>query len=451
LSARLGYSPAPIKGDTHVNYLLRLAYAHGIETLPQFMKIIEMTKPKLTRWYEWKPEQKLNLVIALSNVCGRDMTDELNSLTTIDRFSWLNNTSRVFKRILVDFPRICPQCMVDSEVLDWRWSLGTVARCYTHKFCLLDTCPSCQEAYEWHSDLLKCCPKCKVTWSDLPAASISPTLRYGIEKATWPSINGAITYPRYLSMLCAAIAAMARPFDIASPSISTMPYSKNHSLLVLQAISMLHRKTYPDWVKEIASNREPAFTNEPSPIDVFNKHVGYNDLEKNNRRLPKYSILERNSYLNKNRLVDITELSPNRGRYHINLFNLATILGLSVADLNSLTSTGLIPCVANSDTVENRLYNTLDVAKLLNKHMSKTLEGETIIINADEQLLVENHLHYGDMLHSIWTGVIDGTMTHALTLESMVVSKPQFMALLKLEPCQGNRNNIKQLINSHQT
>jgi len=64
LNALLGYRPSPLQGDTHLDYLLRLAYAHCIGTLPQFLQAIGMEKPKLTRWYEWNTQQQQNLISA---------------------------------------------------------------------------------------------------------------------------------------------------------------------------------------------------------------------------------------------------------------------------------------------------------------------------------------------------------------------------------------------------
>ena len=451
MNALLGYRPSPLQGDTHLDCLLRLAYAYGIGTLPQFLQAIGMEKPKLTRWYEWKPKQQQNLISALSKVCRRDMTEEISSLMTIGHLPWLNEPDRMFKHILVDFPRVCPKCVLENERLDWRWALGTVARCYEHKCNLLDTCPICGKAYKWHSSILKCCPNCQLKWADLSIPTTPIIRRYGVENVTWPSLNGDITQPIYLAHICAAIAAMARPFDTAYVPRTSMPYSKEHSKLVLQAMSVLHRKTFPDWVQEITDNRKQALPNEPSPISMFKRHVGYSTLSKNGRRFPKFPIFERNEYVVKKDSKDVTEQEPNIGRYYINLFNLATALGLTVADLNYLTSDGFIPCAVNAETVENRLFNTLDVSQLLLEHMSKDIKGETMTVNASEPLLIEHHLTYGDLLHSTWTDVIDGSMASPLMLGAIIVSKPQFIALLQLEPCQRNRNSIKQLMNSHQS
>jgi hypothetical protein len=360
------------------------------------------------------------------------MTEEISSLTTIGHLPWLNEPDRMFKKLLVDFPRVCPKCILEHERFDWRWSLGTVARCYEHKCNLLDTCPVCDKAYKWHSSILKCCPNCSLKWANLPVPTSPEIRRYGVEKLTWPSLNGDITQPIYLAHICAAIAAMARPFDTAYVPRISIPYSKEHSKLVLQAMSVLHRKTFPDWVQEITDNRKQALPNEPSPISMFKRHVGYSTLSKNGRRFPKFPIFERNEYLVKKDSKDETEQEPNIGRYYINLFNLATALGLTVADLNYLTSGGFIPCAVNAETVENRLFNTLDVSLLLLEHMSKDIKGETMTVNASEPLLIKNNLTYGDLLHSTWTGVIDGSMATPLTLGSIIVSKPQFMAWLKV-------------------
>jgi hypothetical protein len=360
------------------------------------------------------------------------MTEEISSLTTIGHLPWLNEPDRMFKHILVDFPRVCPKCVLENERLDWRWSLGTVARCYEHKCNLLDTCPICGKAYKWHSRILKCCPNCQFKWADLSIPTTPIIRRYGVENVTWPSLNGDITQPIYLAHICAAIAAMARPFDTAYVPRTSMPYSKEHSKLVLQAMSVLHRKTFPDWVQAITDNRKQGLPNEPSPISMFKRHVGYSTLSKNGRSLPKFQIFERNEYLVKKGAKDVTEQEPNIGRYYINLFNLATALGLTVADLNYLTSGSFIPCAVNAETVENRLFNTLDVAKLLREHISKDIKGKTMTVNASEPLLIKNNLTYGDLLHSTWTGVIDGSMATPLTLGSIIVSKPQFMAWLKV-------------------
>ncbi len=431
MNALLGYRPSPLQGDTHLDYLLRLAYAHGIGTLPQFLQAIGMEKPKLTKWYEWKPKQQRDLISALSKVCRRDMTEEINRLTTIGHLSWLNEPDRIFKKLLVDFPRVCPKCILEHERLDWRWSLGTVGRCYEHKCNLLDTCPICDKAYEWHSSILKCCPNCQLKWADLPVPTTPVIRRYGVEKVTWPSLNGDITQPIYLAHICAAIAAMARPFDTAYIPRTSMPYTKEHSTLVLQAMSILHRKTFPEWEEAITDNRKQALPNEPNPISMFKRHIGYSTLSKNGRRLPKYPLFERHEYLVKKDSINVTEQEPNTGRYYINIFNLATALGLTVADLNYLTSGGLIPCAVNAETVENRLFNTLDVSLLLLEHMSKDIKGETMTVNASEPLLLKNHLTYGDLLHSTWTRDIDGSMASPLVLGSIIVSKPQFIAWLE--------------------
>jgi len=171
-----GVRPYPHPIESLNGYLIRLATWNGLQGISELTKVIEMNKPKFRNWGNWRNSDIASLEAALSKVLTREEDQVLAPIAAHLSLEWMYSKKRMVEQLSLDFPRICVQCLADSDIMDWRWELGTVALCHKHCTLLIDTCFKCNRPLEWKFGLLDGCPHCDLRWKGVPVDAVPVSL-----------------------------------------------------------------------------------------------------------------------------------------------------------------------------------------------------------------------------------------------------------------------------------
>jgi hypothetical protein len=399
----LGRNPTPLSGESLNGYLLRIAKVNGLVCIYELLEAIEMSKPKRRCYGIWNKEEieRLNQVLSISLRRPFDAY----TLPCQQSHKWIYKEYRILRDLRVDFPRICPVCMANNEPIDWRWGLGTVARCEKHDHLLLDACPSCRAPYKWKSDIYKGCTHCDISWSNLLEHHVSEYFELSpLEKALYPNNEGDLSSSiDMINDLCRAIVIMARPYDQLSQSFRRIPYSKNHSSLVIQAFKFLQNEEFKEkWREEFDAIH--SFTQKSPDSGILLK--------------------ERLEYVRASRLKYFNEKETHLLRYHVNNVQLASALGASTKDIFQLVKIADFPQLNETGFVKSKLFDLQKVLVFLDNYQS-TESINRIKICSNDKCFGKYLTSYGALLAHLFSGELSGCMFNLQKLSSILVCKEE--------------------------
>jgi len=428
--------PYPKENEALTQYLMRLAYMNSHFKLSNFLKSIKMDKPKAGRFGLWHTTQLTNLTKVLSIELDRDVTDVLQLHQRYSQTSWLFEKGRTFAELVVDFPRICTACLAEDHVMDWRWGIATVARCPKHKLPLIDTCPQCDKPIAWDANLFEFCPSCKQSWKletgDKRFADIELN---ALERKLWPEVDGTLLAdPTLLADVTFATYVAARPFDMLIQAFSRVPYSADHSKLILTGLQLLTSPEHRVLWDERCKSHLQDFAETIHPPMQFNHWVkGTYDYS---HFLNLTSFNERAEYVQKARVEYASKLYDEIPRYHVDIFSLAKAVNLDISDVTILFENQTFPMVNTSFVGNHKMMFT----KIFNMHYITGLISEFVksppykdgylSITAQTQLVNQHLCHFGDVVNAVLTKKIKGYLSSTSDLSQVIVPVEPFKTWL---------------------
>lgn len=415
---------------------MRLAYMNSYFKLSKFLKAIHMEKPKSSRFGLWHSVQLHNLAPALSKALNRDVTEVIVLHQRHHQVNWLYKKGRTYAELVVDFPRICTACIAEEQVMDWRWSIATVARCPKHKLPLIDTCPQCNKPITWDANLFEFCPSCKQPWKlETSAQRFADIELMPLEKKLWPDVDGTIkANATLLSDITFATYVAARPFDMLIQAFSRVPFSQNHSELVLTGLQLLtsseHRAKWDKRCKRYLAK----FPKVIHPPALFNHWVNGNYEESSFLKLTSFN--ERPEYVQKARIQYASKRFDEIPRYHVDVFNLAKAVNLDISDVTILFENKTFPMVNKSFVGNHKMMFT----KIFNMHFITGLISEFVktppykdgylTITAESRNLSLHLCQYGDVLNAVLTKEFKGYLCSTSDLSQVIVPEAPFKTWL---------------------
>lgn len=235
---RLAARPAPMAGESLNGYLLRVGKMNCL-FLPSEIFDVLGCHQSTCRYRGWHQTICIDMRLALEEKLERPMDVSLNHFESMDNLSWLNDRDRMIQDIHYGYPRICPQCIGERGVLDWRWNLAITSTCPKHAAPLISACPKCNKALKWSSSLLIGCYGCEHQWEDMKNQPL--TLVSATETQIWdtlendpPSMDRALLHD-----ICRALVYMIRPFDMLQDRVKAVPQLADHSAYVARAYRIL--------------------------------------------------------------------------------------------------------------------------------------------------------------------------------------------------------------------
>jgi len=363
----LGVRPYPLSYESLSGYLLRLAFLNGLRHICELLSAIGIDKPKARRYGIWSNDQLATLTSALTKALGREFAPS----TFPDQFSngWYCNETSLIKEIRLDFTRICPVCFDDQPVIDWRWALGIVARCNKHGCSLIDTCPNCHQNFELNAGLWDGCYHCGSTWRQLAEnVSKSTCLFSPLELALYPDDYGNISAEKVeVAKFCESLLKSARPNDLMWQSLQRIPYSENHSELVLHAIRRIEQ---PEC---------------------------------------NLSGSERSEYLRPARRKLCKTGTSVDCRYHVYHRELAKYLKIPNSVLKVVTSVQALPTLNPiTKSLSGQIFNTQEVLMVLKSFEAPCIKAGWIIISPETQTLQEHLTSFGNAMLAILNRTLIG-------------------------------------------
>ncbi len=363
----LGVRPYPLSHESLTGYLLRLAFLNGLKHVYELLKAIGMAKPKARRYGIWSDDELDALTPSVEKALGR----VFDPSTFPDQAgnAWYCNETSLIKEIRLDFPRICLECFYDQPVMDWRWALGTVARCSKHSCSLIDNCPLCQQPFKLDARLWDGCYHCGKTWKQFPRNEKKSTSEFSpLEQALYPDNCGSITAENLeVVEFCESLLKSARPRDLMWQSLQRIPYSKNHSELVLLAIKRIEQPGCNLTVSERSEYLRPA-----------------------RRKLCKTGTS-----------VDC--------RYHVYHRGLAKYLKIPNSVLKVVTSVQALPTLNPiTKSLSGQIFNTQEVLMVLKSFEAPCIKAGWIIISPETQTLQEHLTSFGNAMLAILNRTLIG-------------------------------------------
>jgi hypothetical protein len=422
--------PYPKPQERLNEYLLRLCYINGFFKITELMSVLGTNPIKQAQMGQWSPHHLKSLNEALTKALGRPCDDVIALHTRKDTDKWLYVYDRVLAELIVDFPRICVHCVSEEKTMDWRWSIGTVARCPKHRSPLIDTCPHCDKPLIWDANILEFCPKCKKPWKLGDIKALQPLTAF--EKALWPTVDGTIDVSeKQLQALTYAMYMSARPFDVMIQRYGRIPFSQNHYQLVHNGLALLTNEDYRSkWAKACQRywKNYPGYIN---PVHLFLESIEVLNTKEN---CQSFDFIERPEFIQKARVQYVKD--KDQPIYHVDIFLLAKAINLSLSDATILFEAKTFPMVnksfvGNHKMMKSKIFNIKDIIKKV-KRFAKGPKASTsyIELNIESNLLPRYLCEYGDVVNAVLNKEIQGYFNDAFDLREVHVDKTMIFSWL---------------------
>ena len=124
-----GVRPYPDTNESLQGYLLRLAWLNGIVHLERLLTLIGLPRYMSNNAAFWDQEKCLSVVDALAPWLKRARDQVFPNLKAQMKLPWCLEQCRLIQDLHLSHLRLCPACVVEHGMLDWRWSLAPVAHC----------------------------------------------------------------------------------------------------------------------------------------------------------------------------------------------------------------------------------------------------------------------------------------------------------------------------------
>jgi hypothetical protein len=417
--------PEPIEGLTE--YLLRLAYVNGHFKISELLHAINMNQPKRSNFSKWTHNQISSVNVALGEALNRDIEHVTQLYGKNNHKDWLKMKNRTLHELVVDFPRICASCVKEDKVLDWRWSIATIARCNKHKVTLLDTCPHCNKPLQWDANIFEFCTFCKTPWcddsDDFNSIELSP-----LESMLWPDISGKLSLDNeIIDDVCLAIYMMARPFDVMISPFHRVPYTANHSVLVLKALQVLenerHRELWIDKCKE----RWHEYWDVLNPTMQFNHQVNNTNNDASFLGLVDFEECARYIKLIRSKATG----KSDNPIFHVNDKILAETVNICFDDIMLLFEKHIFvninkPYSSTYKTLDKKIFNLHSIMKLVTPLVKESIPLGFQTVRPNSSHLSRNLTKYAELLKAVISKEIEGYFTYRYDLSTVYVNPKQF-------------------------
>lgn len=431
----LSLRPYPKKTERLNEYLMHLACINGFFKLTEFHKKLGVNVIKQAGMGLWSEHHLVALNDALSKALGRSCIDVIALHQRTPDVDWLFAPDRTLAELVVDFPRICLPCVKENEEMDWRWSLGTVARCPIHNAPLVDNCPSCGAKLVWDTRIFDLCPKCKIDWRQLPIKTENLEPLSELESLFWPDEDGFIKATSHqLKLLTRAIYVAARPFDAMIQPYSRIPYSQNYYQLVLNGLKLLSDEAYrASW--SVACDKY--WKRYPSSIRPDTQFAVYTSLTLASEPNESFESESRTAFIQKARVQYVSQHTEDDPIYHVNASTLAKALNISVEDIIVLLESRVFPMVnksyvGNHKMMKSKIFNLKNIIKLISPFINGPEPNTDYIeLTKETKLLTYNLCPFGHLLGAVIEKQCAGYFASPFNLNRVFVSNISFKKWIK--------------------
>lgn len=157
-------------GESGQGYALRMSSENGIGGLVRVKQMLGKTRfctldandaPQIAQWFGGRVEQ---VEFALERRRGDRRVNGISYMGhALGRSYFLNRF----------YPRVCPDCLLEQPHCRAAWDFSLSVACAVHGRLLIDCCPACSHALNWHRPRVDVC-ECGYPWAAVDAP-VKPT------------------------------------------------------------------------------------------------------------------------------------------------------------------------------------------------------------------------------------------------------------------------------------
>jgi hypothetical protein len=450
---RLAVRPAPAKAESLTGYLLRLG---KLNCIFQPSEILDMLG---VRWSShvikgWCQPVFEDLFNALEERLERPLRSYLKHFERLDEFSWQSNGTRMIQDARMGYPRICPQCVSETGILDWRWSLAFTSTCPKHSSMLTAKCPNCKKDLKWSGSLLIGCDKCEMSWAELGAPVTSDLSDLEFQLWTQLEQDPSSLDPTVIHDLCRAIVFMTRPFDSLHNAMEAAPRLIEHSQYVFRAYQTLQEPIFiAHWRKQCHENRKDLLPLGEefieAPCKLFKDGL-LNDWNGPTQGwgIPLDSVIggdvlpENTRYIAQPRREAAFESGEGIGyRYQVDIASVASIKAWSEKAVSDLVSDGVFPAFKNVAQSKKRRFDANQIIGRLLEFSGKGLKNR-IEVNVDSPEFRRNFTNPGKLVNDILKHWIPGGFNRSDLLSGIYVDESTFRKWLVTQRMSATRRSV---------
>jgi len=450
---RLSVRPVPIPGESLNGFLLRIG---KVNCLFQPSEIFEdlRCQQSTCRYKGWHETLRDNLVLALEERLERPIRHLLGHFALVDSLTWADESNRLIQDVHYGHPRICPQCVAEGGILDWRWNLAITSTCPKHSTLLVTKCPNCNKSLKWSASLLIGCSGCEQRWGEMegqPSTSISKT-----ESLIWDTLDkDPISMDSgLLHDICRAVAYMMRPFDTIHDRVTAAPLLPDHSNYVARAYRVLENpEVFALWRKECYSKRSELLplgkAQIEAPCQLFSAgllKVWDGPREGFTIQLDTISkadeFAENTRYISQARRDRRFEAEGgSEYRYQHRISSMARVTGWGEKAAHDLFSGEAFPTHKNITQSRKRRFDGRAMIGIL-QEFSDCTTANRIEVRTDSAVFRKNLTTPGRLVNAVLKKVVPGGFQPADLLSSIYVDRSRFEAWLINERALSTRRSL---------
>ncbi|WP_158589005.1 TniQ family protein [Alginatibacterium sediminis] len=410
-SRKLRARPFLQLGESYKGYLLRLGMMNGFVNLKQFQNYLGTNRSRRF------PHAKLEVALGgrpKDSIVGEYMREPFKK----------NPEQAFIRKLELDFPRICAQCLSKSPVIERYWSFAVVGRCHYHRTPLLDSCPDCGEALTWDSFLFNGCPACAARWKDYrPSKDIYHAPYMKIESYINEKLIAMLRGEKAIGYLyvCVrkvayAIVLAARPHDIGWEPLKKMNYIKGYSKLVEQALILCASESQKEsWCRQ----RSVYWKQYNIPFDA---NSSLNDIclcmeefeydAHELRDIPALRLVQYEQGLNKPRHIMMLKTNTPE-ELHAPLQTFANILGVQLQVIQHFVQESFLEALNPDADVNDQLVDILQCFERLRPLMDRAaLHCDCIHFESTSELPDKGMASISELFLDVFEGSLEGYVAY---------------------------------------
>jgi hypothetical protein len=450
---RLAARPLPVEGESLTGYLLRLGKLNCVFKPSEIMDVLGVRRSShvVKGWCQPVFDDLFN---ALEERLERPVRSCLKQFQKQDELPWQSNWIRLIQDVRMGYPRICTQCVAETGILDWRWSLAFTSTCPKHSSLLTAECPNCRKALKWSGSLLMGCDKCEMNWAELGAPVTSDIS--DLESQLWTQLerDPSKIDPTVIQDLCRAIVYMMRPFDSLHDILEAAPRLFEHSQYVAQAFRTLQEpESFAQWRKQCHENRKDLlplgedFIEAPCKLfkdGLLNDWVGPEqgwDIPPDNV-FGGDDLPETTRYIAQPRREEEFELGDGTGyRYQLDIAAIARIKAWDEGAVSDLVGDGVFATFKNVAQSKKRRFDANQIIGRLLEFSGQGLKNR-IEVNVDSPEFRRNFTNPGKLMNDILKQWMPGGFNRSDLLSRIYVDESMFRKWLVTQRMSATRRSV---------
>lgn len=413
MNSKLPLRPRPILGESLIGFLMRAAHVNGYDAVSTVRQLFELKSTPLQSLTYSSPKFK-QLAYVMSKRLAMEI-DEIDASFNAES-KGLYRSGRAVQNIGIYEPKICIACLNNGLPILAKWRIAHVTHCSIHKVALVKACPCCQAPLSWKPALFSHCTKCDTHWSSLEIGKSGvPTYQEAEVGLTDAEIE------QYRESLYQVTALAMRFYDMQISYYRVFPSDIQSAQALFDfsyrlLLDVNFRKSHLEARVKYWKKRERLIHIPGRFFERMHAEIEFLKAPKN-LALPDYTFpISLSEFQTHTQMLTLQRLcsNPEERHYQLRTSELATSMGLAVADISKMTKYGVIGAINEFYSARNAIYDVHDIDALL-KRLLKFERREVCnvaygnYITFDEAMSLLKRFNFGiaQVLQSILNGKCD--------------------------------------------